>query len=82
MTIPKSICHLVNPGTEEFIEKHTQTLEDVFRVIAEDRLRNLACTGGFKEAREIGLALLKEAANTNPGAYMTVAQVMETLGLQ
>ena len=60
MTIPQNIGHLVNPGTEVFIEKYTRTVEDVFQMIAEDRLRNLVCAGGFKEAREIGLRFLKK----------------------
>lgn len=79
--LPQSVLSFCNPGTESFVKKYASSIESAFRMVAEDRLRNLVLGGEIKEACRISRLLLKEAANYGVAVQETVKSVADALGL-
>lgn len=81
MTIPSTIISLIKPGTEGFIEKYAQSKEDIFRMVAEDRLRNAMMGGDVITAQQISTQLLSAAITEGSDeSYRFIEGLMTELG--
>ncbi len=56
--IPSFLLPFIKPGTEGFIERYSKSSAHAFRMVAEDRIRNLFVAGETLEAKRIGEELI------------------------